>query len=703
MMFSLNRLSIQSKMILLLLTVSLLSISSVAWVGYTFGKVALTRAVEDQLRGMRATKTSTLKTMLEALRDEAISMSDSRIVIEGLKDFRMSFRELGSSRLLPEEEAKLENFYKNEFIPALQQNVAGQPVADLYLPATPASRYLQYHYLAANEHPYKKKQALKTAAGDSSAYGAAHAKWHPSFARAATIFGFEDILLVDIESLDIVYSYQKTSEFATNLETGPYAGTQLAATVRLLRNSKDRDAYKLTDFEAYHPSLGLPMGFVASPIFDGPQMIGLLVLQLPIDNFDRVVTGNFNWKEEGLRETGECYLVASDRTMRSRSRFMHSDPAGFIKSLRDSNISSSVVDQIERQGNVLGLMPVDSPSVTEALRGQSGIMETRDYRGSAVLSAYGPLELNSLRWAVIAEMDLDEANAPIREFGKKVMSVSTGVALLTTLAALIFAHVLTRPLRILTEGARQLGAGNAEVQVKVRSKDEFGELGRVFNEMACSIKTQKEKLATQIRENQELLLNILPASAVAQRLEGDEKASRQFNDVSVLFAELTGIEEFGTHAGESKALSVLGDMISALDEAAEKHGIEKVKTIGGSYLAACGLSVHRPDHARRVIQFAQEMVRVMDLFNRDHQAKFGITIGINCGPVAGGVVGRRKFLYDLWGDTVAIAKKLAGGRGGVIRVTSGVRERMGDQFQFTGPLRVAMDDRDPLEAWLVIS
>jgi class 3 adenylate cyclase len=700
-MLGLNRLSIQSKMIVLLLAVSLCSIAVIAGIGYRSAKEALTASVENQLQGVRVAKTTTLKEMLGALRDQAILMSDSRMVIDAMLSFNRGYRDLSSKILSSDEQEQLKNFYQNDFLPKLAPRLEGQPVLDQYLPASPAEKYLQYQYIAANPHPYQQKQDLNQAAKDDTLYGQTHAKFHPFFARAVKIFGFEDMMLVDPETLDVVYSYQKTTEFATNLRTGPYSNTNLGDRVRAIRAARDRDDFKIADFESFRPSLGTSMGFAMSPIFDGTTMVGILVLQFPIELFNRVLTGDYNWTGEGLGQTGECYVVGPDKTLRSRSRFMRVDPDGFYESLREAGVSAKTIAAIQRQGSAMNLVSVTTPGVEKALRGQSGLEVTTDYRGKRVLSAYGPLEVDSLRWAVIADMDEDEATAPIRKFGRRVVIASSAMALLVSLLALISSYALTRPLRELTEGARRLGAGQTDVKVRVTSRDEFGELGVVFNEMADNIRTQTDRLEDQVNKNQELLLSILPASAVAQRQEGDEKASREFSDVSVMFCEILGLEEFSARVSDAKALSALGDLIATFDDAADKLAIEKVRSIGASYLAVCGLSVARPDHARRMVQFAAELARIVSMFNREHKSELSVAVGINSGPVVGGVVGRRKFLYDLWGDTVTIARKLAAGKGAAIRVTQGVKNRMGDEFSCSGPIQVDGEGKPSIEAWQI--
>jgi class 3 adenylate cyclase len=699
-MLGLNRLSIQSKLILLLLGVTLGSIATVAWIGYQSASKALKDSAYNQLQGIRVAKTDALRAMLEAIRDQAISFSDSQACLTGMVALRAAYKELQTTAKLDAAQQKaLEDFYAKTFIPGLDKMVEGTPQVSQYMPTNPVEAYLQYHYIVANPGQYLKKQEMDVAPGDKSSYSAAHQKFHKLFARAATVFGYEDVMLIDAETLEVIYSFQKSTDFATNLETGPYSNSNLAEAMRKLRKTRDMDDFKVVDFEPYRPNWGAPMGFVASPIFDGPRMIGLLALQFPIENFNRITTGNYNWKAEGLGDTGECYLVGPDKTMRSRSRFMYENPKGFVAEMRQRGIPRAAMDQVERQGNVLNAMPVNTPSAERALQGQDGIDIITDYRGEEVLSAYGHLDLNSLRWAVITEIDTAEAFRPVKEFGRKALITGVGMALLASLLALVSSNYLIKPLKQLEEGARRLGAGETGVKVRLKSKDEFGQLARVFNEMAENLTQQKAELEEKGRENLELLLNILPASAVAQRMEGDQKATKQFADVTVVFAEFTGLEELDKSLGERKSLSLLSDLVAACDEAAEKAGVEKVRTVGASYLGVCGLSISRPDHSARVMQFARDLVRLTETFNREHKTSLTLAIGINSGPVVGGVVGRQKFLYDLWGDTVTIASRLANGQSNVVLVTKPVHDRLGDLHPFGPQQEIEIRGKGRVQFW----
>jgi len=169
--------------------------------------------------------------------------------------------------------------------------------------------------------------------------------------------------------------------------------------------------------------------------------------------------------------------------------------------------------------------------------------------------------------------------------------------------------------------------------------------------------------------------------------------------VTVLVAEFHGVEDLGGHVDDSRSISLLGDLVAACDEAAERCGVEKVRAVGAMYLAVCGLSVSRPDHATRVLLFARELTQTVAAFNREHAASLVLTVGINSGSVVGGVVGRHKFLYDLWGDTVAIASRLAAQDAGAIHVTQQVHDRLCDLYTFEGPVDMDLRGQGIVKTW----
>ena len=183
-------------------------------------------------------------------------------------------------------------------------------------------------------------------------------------------------------------------------------------------------------------------------------------------------------------------------------------------------------------------------------------------------------------------------------------------------------------------------------------------------------------------ENERLLLSLLPASGAAQVREGKAEARQAFADVTVAFVNFAGFDSLPPELGEDESMALLSDIVAACDEAAEQHEVEKVRTIGSSYLAVSGLSVERPDHTAHMVQFASEVVRIVKRFNAERGVHLIAEIGINAGPVIGGLVGRRKFIYDLWGDTVKLARGIESDGKMSILVTRPVFDRVRDLGTF---------------------
>ena len=191
------------------------------------------------------------------------------------------------------------------------------------------------------------------------------------------------------------------------------------------------------------------------------------------------------------------------------------------------------------------------------------------------------------------------------------------------------------------------------------------------------------KLRSEQERSEQLLLNILPR-AIAERLkEGQRTIADVFPDVTVLFADLVGFTRMSEQLPPAELVAMLNKIFSMFDQLAEKHGLEKIKTIGDEYMAASGLPMPRPDHAEAMAEMALDMLAVIERFNAKRNRGVRIRIGMNCGPVTAGIIGTKKFAYDLWGDTVNIASRMEShGIANAIQVTEATYKRLRHKYAF---------------------
>ena len=196
-------------------------------------------------------------------------------------------------------------------------------------------------------------------------------------------------------------------------------------------------------------------------------------------------------------------------------------------------------------------------------------------------------------------------------------------------------------------------------------------------------KIWEEALRYQQECTEELLLNILPAP-IAQRLKRAESTiADNFADVTVLFADLVNFTEISAQIPPTRLVDLLNKIFSEFDRLAEKHGLEKIKTIGDAYMVVGGLPMPRADHAQAIAEMALDMQQKITRFTGLNGEPFHLRIGINTGPVIAGVIGTKKFTYDLWGDTVNVASRMEShGIEGRIQVTDVTYERLKDKYVF---------------------
>lgn len=190
------------------------------------------------------------------------------------------------------------------------------------------------------------------------------------------------------------------------------------------------------------------------------------------------------------------------------------------------------------------------------------------------------------------------------------------------------------------------------------------------------------QLKSERTKSERLLLNVLP-QAIADRLkQGERTIVDSFHECTVVFADIVGFTQIVGKDSPSRTVQLLNELFSAFDRIAETHRLEKIKTIGDSYMMVGGVPTALPDHAAVCAQAALEMLENLRTFNRRYQIDWAVRVGMNSGPVIGGIIGTKKFAYDLWGDTVNIASRMEShGQPWRIQLTESTRKLLGPKFK----------------------
>ncbi len=210
----------------------------------------------------------------------------------------------------------------------------------------------------------------------------------------------------------------------------------------------------------------------------------------------------------------------------------------------------------------------------------------------------------------------------------------------------------------------------------------------------------EEALAAERARSEALLLNVLPASIAKRLLAGEKPIADRFDDVTVLFSDIVGFTKVSEKTPPAELVAILDDLFSAFDIEIERRGLEKIKTIGDAYMVAGGIPTPRADHVEAIVELGLAMARVMD--ERTDRYGLSIRIGVHTGPVVAGVIGHRKFTYDLWGDTVNTASRMEShGVPGRVHVSAAVEERLRGRFNFEPRGTIEVKGKGPMQTFLV--
>ncbi len=502
MSFRLKDVRIGVRLTIWFFLIALISSAVIGYIAYTNAKSSLEKQSFEKLTAVREMKATQIEEYFIHINDQIKSFSHNPTIVSATIEFKRAFNELsfdyfGDSL---ERDRRLEQFYLENFIPALEKNSDVKfTYKDLH-PNHISSLILQDLFISSNPHPLGEKDKLD-APDDESSYSSVHSKYHPFVRSFQQKFGYYDIFLVDDRTGNVLYSVFKEVDFGTSLVDGPHKNSGLAKVFKKTRSSGNAEEVVLIDYESYVPSYNAPAAFIASPIYDGIEKVGILIFQMPINKINNIMTSNEKWKDVGLGESGETYIVGSDFLLRNQSRFLIEDSTNYFKMISEIGTPKEIVNQIKSFHSSIGLQEVKTKGTISALKGKTDHKIFKDYRGVEVLSAYKPLNIEGLNWVIMSEIDEAEAFAPVRKLRNYILFIFGGILIFILALSYFVSGRITRPLKHLKGGAKQLAKGNMDAEINVQGKDEIGVLALSFKKMQHSIK----KLVSDLQDmNQNL-------------------------------------------------------------------------------------------------------------------------------------------------------------------------------------------------------
>lgn len=674
---------------LILLITSIVSVAVVGFVEFQYGAAELQRGATSKLVQAREAQRRAVTSLFADLTNSLVVVSGGVTAANALKAFTAGFDELNHATVTPEQQQAIVGHYRDHFVKTLSEKTGEQADIAALLPTSTAQRYLQAHYTAGFTGQSDKPED----AGDGSAWSAANAQFNGFFTEIVTRNEYLDALLLDARG-NVVYSANKGVDLGTNVVTGPYRESGLRDAYRKALAANAVNFVWITDYQPYQPNLDTPTAWLVSPVGSKGTVEGVLALPLPSAKVNRIMTANRDWHAAGLGRTTETYLAGADELMRSDSRLFLEDPEEYRREAVAAGTPIATVDRALRLGTTTLVQPVGAPGLHAAQRGQSGTLNTGyDYLGNRELTAYAPLTIpnSDLQWSILATKDYSDAYAGVTAFSKRVVLATVAVIFAICVLAMLLARLFLRPIRRLQGAAQRISAGDYSAAVSTRAADEIGDLTKAFNDMSHSLRTKEELLNEQRRQNDELLLSLMPESVVQRYRGGEQAIAQEHHNVTVVYAELLGIDQLSTEVSASELVTVVDELVRQFDAAAEVVGVERIRTMYNGYLAGCGLTTPRLDGVHRIVEFASEMQRIVDRFCVKTGYRLSLWVGVNTGQVVSGLVGRSGVTYDLWGSAVNLTYELRRGRSEPgIYVTAAVREMLGDGGEFTeaGTVRI---------------
>ncbi len=477
------------------LTIIPLIITSIVigWQSIDKGEKALQEQIKQRLIALRDDKKAQIENYFKITTDQLITFSKDQMFIDASLSFKDAYANFTDEFIdevpLSDYKKNLVQFYKQDFTQGFKQLNSEHPknLERFTKSLSEQTISLQAQYLTNNKFPLMEKDQLLDP-GDDTLYAQIHSLYHNKFKEFKNRFLFSDIYFVDPETGNIIYSVSKQIDFATSLIDGPYANTGLGKAFKKANKTSKADLVYLTDFAPYAPSLNQASAFIASPIFDESEKTGILIFQLNTEMINQIMTSNKKWQQVGMGKTGESYLVGADMKARSIDRRLLETPETYFSLLKKTSTSQANINTIQSQNSNILLESIKTPGVKKALSGQTDFSEFSNTLGIPVLSAYSMINIDNLKWAIIAEISTNEAFAPVEALKKTIaasaLSVFIIMLIFSIIAGIFFSGMITKPIIHLSHVIKQIEqTSDLRMRINLKQNDEIGTTAKAFDNM----------------------------------------------------------------------------------------------------------------------------------------------------------------------------------------------------------------------------
>ncbi|MGA9279665.1 HAMP domain-containing protein [Ilumatobacter sp.] len=635
-----------------LVGVALVSVLLLSAVIYLFASVLINDGVRSQIESVRDTRIEAINTGVLRLQSQVASLAANPSVVDAMVDLSDEFGALDET-VSPDQVTGLADLYQEEVLPRFVAAGIDVDVSAL-VPASPAGQYIQQQYIVENPNDYDNRDLLDDA-GDGSSYSAAHAEHHPVLRELLGNTPMSDLLLLDVDTGEVVYTTEKRIDLGTNGIDGPYAADGLGSVLDTLSSAAVGDAV-MSDSFFYIPTRGQPVFFVAAAIRSSADVVGVIVTEVPVDGLTAVMTAQQDWTRLGLGNTGESYVVGADGTLRSDSRLWIEDSDEYLRRYVDRYDDQNRADLIEAVGSPVLLQVVDNEAVEAALDDEEFIGTVTNYLGKETLAAAGPAGVDGVDWAVVVEVDKDETDSALNSLLRRMLWVLALLLPTIGLVGVLLARILTRPADTLVGVAARIADGDLDSEVPDLGRNELGDLGRQLDGVAHQLESRDQTILDEERNINDMLMALLPDRLIDRVRSGEDSIEDIFDTATVVSITVDGAPE-GIGADQDLALEIADRMEEVLQDLMDHHGVERIHRSAGSQLYLTGLD---QDDAR--VGDAADFVLAAIAKVAEVGAEFGQPLsarsGMSAGDVATGVLGSNQLSFGVWGDPTDAAVTL---------------------------------------------